>query len=118
MDAGTCGKNAAAVDNLTFYPEKYIDKNVHIGVIIAFRRWVAHYLNPGNTIVIIFTDRINGENEAIHNLQEQVDDLREINPELRIKGLVTMRQKNKTSLDFEESWNYGWTAFYEYNTFL
>ena len=28
--------------------------------------------------------------------------LREINPELRIKGLVTMRQKNKTSLDFEE----------------
>ena len=31
-----------------------------------------------------------------------VDDLREINPELRIKGLVTMRQKNKTSLDFEE----------------
>lgn len=42
------------------------------------------------------------ENEAIHNLQEQVDDLREINPELRIKGLVTMRQKNKTSLDFEE----------------
>ena len=42
------------------------------------------------------------ENEAIHNLQEQIDDLREINPELRIKGLVTMRQKNKTSLDFEE----------------
>lgn len=42
------------------------------------------------------------ENEAIHNLQEQVDDLREINPELRIKGLVTMRQKNKTSLEFEE----------------
>lgn len=42
------------------------------------------------------------ENEAIHNLQEQVDDLREINPELRIKGLVTMRQKNKTSMDFEE----------------
>ena len=35
-------------------------------------------------------------------MQEQVDDLREINPELRIKGLVTMRQKNKTSLDFEE----------------
>lgn len=42
------------------------------------------------------------ENEAIHNLQEQVDDLREINPKLRIKGLVTMRQKNKTSLEFEE----------------
>lgn len=42
------------------------------------------------------------ENEAIHNLQEQIDDLREMNPELRIKGLVTMRQKNKTSLDFEE----------------
>lgn len=42
------------------------------------------------------------ENEAIHNLQEQLDDLREINPKLRIKGLVTMRQKNKISLEFEE----------------
>jgi chromosome partitioning protein len=42
------------------------------------------------------------ENEAIHNLEEQVEDLREINPELRIKGLMTMRMKNKTTLDFEE----------------
>jgi hypothetical protein len=30
MYAGTCGKNGAAADNLTFYPEKYIDKNVQI----------------------------------------------------------------------------------------
>ena len=53
--------------------------------------------------LIIAPVKVGGyENEAIHNLQEQVDDLREINPELRIKGLVTMRQKNKTSLDFEE----------------
>jgi len=30
MDAGTCGKNGDAADNLTFYQEKYIDKNVQI----------------------------------------------------------------------------------------
>lgn len=42
------------------------------------------------------------ENEAIHNLQEQVEDLREINPDLRIKGLMTMRMKNRTTLDYEE----------------
>jgi len=42
------------------------------------------------------------ENEAIHNLWEQVEELKEINPDLRIKGLMTMRQKNKTTLEFEE----------------
>lgn len=42
------------------------------------------------------------ENEAIHNLEEQVEDLKEINPNLRIKGLMTMRMKNKTTLDYEE----------------
>lgn len=42
------------------------------------------------------------EIEALANLQEQVEELRIMNPELRIKALMTMRQKNKTSLDTEE----------------
>lgn len=55
------------------------------------------------SMLVIAPVKVGGyENEAIHNLQEQVDDLREINPDLRIKGLLTMRQKNKTSLEFEK----------------
>ncbi len=42
------------------------------------------------------------ENEAVKNLCEQITTLQEINPELKIKGILTMRQKNKTSLEFEE----------------
>lgn len=42
------------------------------------------------------------ENEAIKNLCDQAGDLRDINPKLRIKAILTMRQKNKTSLEFEE----------------
>lgn len=42
------------------------------------------------------------EIEALMNLQEQIEDLKDINPELRIKVLMTMRQKNKTSLEVEE----------------
>lgn len=42
------------------------------------------------------------ENEAIHNLAEQIEDLRVFNHNIKIKGIVTMRQKNKTSLEFEE----------------
>lgn len=41
------------------------------------------------------------ENEALHNLEEQVEDLKEVNPDLEIKVIMTMRQKNKTSLDME-----------------
>lgn len=41
------------------------------------------------------------ENEALSNLAEQTEDLRKMNPDLRIKVLMTMRQKNKTSLDME-----------------
>ena len=36
------------------------------------------------------------EIEALQNLEEQIEDLRDINPNLRIKALMTMRQKNKT----------------------
>ena len=42
------------------------------------------------------------ENEAIYNLQEQLDDLCELNEKLHIKGIITMRQKNKTTLEFEQ----------------
>lgn len=53
--------------------------------------------------VVIAPVKVGGyENEALHNLEEQVENLRSFNPELRIKGIMTMRQKNKTSLEFEE----------------
>lgn len=53
--------------------------------------------------LIIAPVKVGGyENEAINNLCEQVTDLKEINPELKVKVLLTMRQKNKTSLEFEE----------------
>lgn len=42
------------------------------------------------------------EIEALQNLEEQVEDLREFNPDLRIKALMTMRQKNKTHSEVEE----------------
>ena len=53
--------------------------------------------------LIIAPVKVGGyENEAINNLCEQVMDLKGINPGLEVKGLLTMRQKNKTSLEFEE----------------
>lgn len=42
------------------------------------------------------------EVEAIGNLQEQIEDLKELNPKLRIKVLMTMKQRNKTTLEFEK----------------
>lgn len=42
------------------------------------------------------------ENEALYNLAEQIEDLKGINPDLKIKTVMTMRQKNKTSLEVEE----------------
>lgn len=42
------------------------------------------------------------ENEALYYLAEQVEDLKEINPELEIKVVMTMRQKNKTTIQVEE----------------
>lgn len=42
------------------------------------------------------------EIDAIDTLHEQVEELRQMNPDLRIKAIMTMRQKNKTSLDVEE----------------
>lgn len=53
------------------------------------------------------------EIEALQNLQEQMEDLRDMNQELRIKVLFTMRQKNKVSTEFEEwlKWESGFDMF-------
>ena len=42
------------------------------------------------------------ENDAIYALQEQLDDLESLGKRLGIIGLMTMRQKNKTTLEFEQ----------------
>ena len=42
------------------------------------------------------------ENDAIYALQEQLDDLESLGKQLGIVGLMTMRQKNKTTSEFEE----------------
>jgi len=42
------------------------------------------------------------EARALYNLAEQAEDLRSLNPRMRIKVLMTMRQKNKVSLETEE----------------
>lgn len=53
--------------------------------------------------LIIAPVKVGGfENTALYNLEEQVEDLKEINPDLSIKVVMTMRQKNKTSLQVEE----------------
>ena len=38
----------------------------------------------------------------MQNLDEQIEDLKDINPDMRIKVLMTMRQKNKTSIEVEQ----------------
>ena len=53
--------------------------------------------------VVIVPVKVGGfEVRALNNLAEQIDDLRQMNPALRIKVILTMRQKNKTSMNFEE----------------
>ena len=53
--------------------------------------------------LIIAPVKIGGyEIEAIYNLSEQIQELREMNPRLRIKLLMTMRQKNKTTEEVEQ----------------
>ena len=64
--------------------------------------------------LVIAPAKVGGfENEALRNLEEQVEDLKKVNPDLRIKVVMTMRQKNKTSLEME-LWlheEYGWKMF-------
>lgn len=53
--------------------------------------------------LVIAPAKIGGfEIEALQNLSEQIEDLRDINPDLHIKVLMTMKQKNKPSLEVEE----------------
>ena len=53
--------------------------------------------------LIIAPVKVGGyEIEALQNLEEQIEDLKDFNPELKVMPLMTMRQKNKTSLEVEE----------------
>ena len=53
--------------------------------------------------LVILPVKVGGfEIEAIVNMEEQLEDLRGFNPDIRMKLLMTMRQKNMTSLQVEE----------------
>ncbi len=53
--------------------------------------------------LVIVPVKVGGyEVRAVMNMAEQIEDLKQIHPALRIKALLTMRQKNKTSLEFED----------------
>lgn len=53
--------------------------------------------------LVIAPVKIGGfESDALFSLEEQVEDLKELNADLRIKALMTMRQGNKTSKEFED----------------
>lgn len=53
--------------------------------------------------LVILPVKIGGfEIEAITNMEEQLEDLRGFNEKIQMKLLMTMRQKNKTSLQVEE----------------
>ena len=55
------------------------------------------------TDLLILPVKVGGfEVEAIANRAEQVEDLRGMNENIRIKVLMTMRQKNQTSLQVEQ----------------
>lgn len=52
--------------------------------------------------MVIVPVKIGGfEISAIENMLEQVGDLNQINPDISVRVLMTMRQKNKTSLEVE-----------------
>lgn len=53
--------------------------------------------------LVIVPAKVGGyEVRALNSIVEQIEDLRQLNPKIRIKAIMTMRQKNKTSLDFEQ----------------
>lgn len=53
--------------------------------------------------LVIVPVKVGGfEIEAVTNMEEQLEDLRGLNDRIRMKILMTMRQKNKTSLQVEE----------------
>lgn len=52
--------------------------------------------------LVIAPVKIGGfENEALHNLEEQVEDMKKVNTDMEIRVIMTMRQKNKTSMEME-----------------
>ena len=54
------------------------------------------------TDLLILPVKVGGfEVEAVANMAEQVEDLRGLNEKIRLKVLMTMRQKNQTSLEVE-----------------
>lgn len=53
--------------------------------------------------LVIVPVKVGGfEVEAIANMERQLDDLRALNEQIRMRILLTMRQKNKTSLEVEK----------------
>lgn len=64
--------------------------------------------------LVIVPVKIGGfELEAITNMDEQLEDLRSMNERIQMKILMTMRQKNQTSLQVEQ-WlheEYGWNVY-------
>lgn len=53
--------------------------------------------------LVIVPVKVGGyEVRAVMNMVEQIEDLKQINQDLHIKALMTMKQKNKTSQEFEE----------------
>lgn len=64
--------------------------------------------------IVIVPAKVGGyEVRALNSISEQIEELKQVNPNLYTKVILTMRQKNKTSLDFEQ-WlheEYGWNVF-------
>lgn len=56
----------------------------------------------GSDLVIVPVKVGGFEISAIQNMEEQLEDLRSLNEKIRMKILMTMRQKNQTSLQVEE----------------
>lgn len=67
--------------------------------------------------VVIAPIKVGGyENDAIYTLQEQLDELEDgMGKRLGVIGLMTMRQKNKTTLEFEE-WMRTMSGFLMFDT--
>lgn len=64
--------------------------------------------------LIVLPVKLGGfETQSALNMMEQLEDMRSINPEIKAKVLMTMKQKNKTS-DQMEQWlheEFGWDCF-------
>ena len=80
---------------------KQAGNGVTVTVIEAMDMTVTNVLVAAD--LVILPVKVGGfEIEAIVNMEEQLEDLRGFNPDIRMKLLMTMRQKNMTSLQVEE----------------